>query len=33
VIGPPIDCAGREPREVIEAVRAWIEMTVVGIDG
>jgi hypothetical protein len=25
VIGPPIDAAGREPRELNEEVRAWIE--------
>jgi 1-acyl-sn-glycerol-3-phosphate acyltransferase len=25
VIGPPIDCAGREPRDIIEDVRAWID--------
>jgi len=25
VIGPPIECAGREPREILEDVRAWID--------
>ncbi|MBS0395585.1 MAG: 1-acyl-sn-glycerol-3-phosphate acyltransferase [Proteobacteria bacterium] len=25
VIGPPVDCAGRDAREVIEEVRAWID--------
>ena len=25
VIGPPIACAGREPRAIIEDVRAWID--------
>jgi 1-acyl-sn-glycerol-3-phosphate acyltransferase len=25
VIGPPIECAGREPRDILEQVRAWID--------
>lgn len=31
VIGPPIDAAGRDPRELNEEVRAWIEATLSGI--
>ena len=27
VIGPPIEAAGRDPRELNEEVRAWIEAT------
>ena len=27
-IGPPIEAAGRDPREVNEEVRAWIESTI-----
>ena len=25
VIGPPVDCAGREARDILEDVRAWID--------
>jgi 1-acyl-sn-glycerol-3-phosphate acyltransferase len=25
VIGPPIECAGREPRDILEQARAWID--------
>jgi 1-acyl-sn-glycerol-3-phosphate acyltransferase len=28
VIGPPIDAAGRDPREINAEVQAWIESTV-----
>jgi 1-acyl-sn-glycerol-3-phosphate acyltransferase len=31
VIGPPIDCIGRDPRDVNEEVRAWIESTMTRI--
>ena len=31
VIGPPIDTAGREPREVNEAARAWIDSQVAAL--
>jgi 1-acyl-sn-glycerol-3-phosphate acyltransferase len=31
-IGPPIDAAGREPRELNEEVRDWIEKTLAGMD-
>lgn len=31
VIGPPIDAAGRDPRELNEEVRAWIESALSGI--
>ena len=32
IIGPPIAGAGREPRALIEDVRAWIEATMAGLD-
>jgi 1-acyl-sn-glycerol-3-phosphate acyltransferase len=32
-IGPPIEAAGREPRELNEEVRAWIEAQVQSFDG
>jgi 1-acyl-sn-glycerol-3-phosphate acyltransferase len=25
VIGPPIECTGREPRDILEQARAWID--------
>ena len=28
VIGPPIDAAGRDPREVNDEVQAWVEATI-----
>lgn len=31
-IGPPIETAGREPREVTAEVRAWIEQAVAALD-
>ena len=31
VIGPPIDCAGRDPREINEEAQRWIEAQVVRI--
>jgi 1-acyl-sn-glycerol-3-phosphate acyltransferase len=31
-IGPPIDAAGREPRELNEEVRDWIERTLAGME-
>jgi 1-acyl-sn-glycerol-3-phosphate acyltransferase len=33
VIGPPIESAGREPRAIIEDVRAWIEAHVAELGG
>jgi 1-acyl-sn-glycerol-3-phosphate acyltransferase len=33
VIGPPIQSAGREPRVIIEEVRAWIEARVAELGG
>ncbi|HUO79731.1 MAG TPA: lysophospholipid acyltransferase family protein [Steroidobacteraceae bacterium] len=33
VIGPPIDCAGREPRDIIEDVRAWIDAKTAELGG
>ena len=29
VVGPPIEAAGRDPREVNEEAQAWIEATIV----
>lgn len=31
IVGPPIDAAGREPREINEEAQAWIESTIVRI--
>ena len=31
IVGPPIDAAGREPREIIEEAQAWIESTIARI--
>jgi len=33
VIGPPIETAGREPREVSEEARAWIDAKVAELGG
>ncbi len=33
VIGPPVDCAGRDAREVIEQVRAWIDAKTAELGG
>lgn len=29
IIGPPIETAGREPREINDEAQAWIENTIV----
>jgi 1-acyl-sn-glycerol-3-phosphate acyltransferase len=31
IVGPPIDAAGREPREINEEAQAWIESTIARI--
>ncbi len=31
IVGPPIDAAGREPREINEEAQAWIESTIAHI--
>lgn len=31
IVGPPIDAAGREPREINDAAQAWIESTIARI--
>jgi len=33
VIGPPIECAGREPRDILEDVRAWIDAKTTELGG
>lgn len=33
VVGPPIEAAGREPREINEEAQAWIESTIARIRG
>jgi 1-acyl-sn-glycerol-3-phosphate acyltransferase len=31
VVGPPIEAAGRDPREINEEAQAWIESTIAQI--
>ena len=33
VIGPPIECAGREARDIIEDARTWIDGKTAELDG
>ena len=33
VIGPPIECAGREPRDILEDTRAWIDAKTTELGG